>query len=71
MATFCVMLHESDREIQPPPIERGFHFATMRLDSLILDDQEIVDFAQALGMALLSAVQFQRETIDKPRDTKQ
>ena len=56
MATLCVMFHEGNREIQPPPVERGFHFVSMRLDNLMLDDQEVSDYAQALGMMLLSAV---------------
>ena len=29
---------------------------SMRLDNLMLDDQEVSDYAQALGMMLLSAV---------------
>ena len=56
MATFLVMLAEDDREVQPPPAMPHFHFVTLRLSGLLLDDKEIVDYCQALSMTLLSAV---------------
>ncbi len=64
VATMIVMFHEGDRELQPPPRQKGFHFLTMRLDGLRFTDDEIVQYAQTLGMTLLSAVREQRDELE-------
>ena len=56
MATLMVMLAEDDRELQPPPTMPHFHFIQVRLSGLLLDDKEIIDYCQVLGMTLLTAV---------------
>lgn len=57
MATMYVVLDETNRAWKPPPqVMKNVHYVTMRLDSMELNDQEVADYAQALGMMLLSAV---------------
>ena len=56
MATLCVMLEESNRDLKPPPALKGFHYVQMRLDDMKFSDEEINQYATALGLMLLSAV---------------
>lgn len=65
MATLCVMLEESDREIKPPPAMKGFHFCLLRLDGLVFSDEEVASYSQALGMTLLAAVRENQDVSGK------
>lgn len=61
MATMCVAFQEDNQEIQPLKAgKKGFHFVSMRLDGLVFSDEEVAQYAQALGMMLLSAVREQK-----------
>jgi hypothetical protein len=57
MATMYVVFDETNRAWKPPPqVMKNVHYVTMRLDSMELSDEEVANYAQALGMMLLSAV---------------
>ena len=57
MGTLYVVLDETNRAWKPPDQRtKDVHHIIMRLDNMVLTDEEIVANAQTLAMMLLTAV---------------